>query len=196
MNAEKPSRFQTSLVATLVFSLATSLVINFFPFGENVVVNLAVGMILWLLLATIAGLTVNNKSVTYYVSVIVAISLSSKWLVPFRFPSIADSLLYPLSYLGFGYAVGVISEPIQNQIQNFIRGEKQISLRLTPKGILKGSLVLICVVFLSFIVIYSETVSAYFDQHPWVVALLGIIATAISSFYGGRQYGKRKKTEK
>ena len=40
--------------------------------------------------------------------------------------------------------------------------------------------------------LYSLAIMAYFDSHPWVVTLIGIIATATITFIVARFRGKNK----
>lgn len=183
-------------MTTFVFTLVASLALNFFPRSGNIYVDIFVILALWIVFSTIAGLIGKDRGLTYYVSLIVGVVWSSTFLIPYRFIHIADLVMFIFFPSLFGLSLGLGSEALRKVLFGYIKGERRVGLQITRRNLLLGSLLFASILVFSLGYAYSERAIAYFDQHPWVATLLGIIATGIFTFLGGKYYERRRGEEK
>jgi hypothetical protein len=195
MTFRKTSGFYVNLMTTFIFAAAVSLIPRWLPSITNQFIRLAIVIGLWILLSIVAGLVVREKLVTYYVSIVFVVVVAFTSFFPLRYINIGVPIGGTILASFFGLLVGLISEGICGRVQSYIEGERRIGLLITRKSLFFGALFLAAFTLSVFAFIHLESVVAYFDQHPWVVTILSIIATAILTFFGGKYYGRRGAEE-
>lgn len=192
MNTGKPDGLQGNLIVTFVFTLGLLLATALFPYSDNMFLNVIVVVVLWVLFPTIAGFVAEDSGLTYYVSIIAGVVLFSMFLFPYRFITLMGVILL-LAGAGIGAFFGFLSDVICRGVQSYVEGDRHLGLRTTGKFVLLGSLLLGFIVLMYLIYVDLANLVSYFDQHPWVITLVGIIVAAILAFLGRGYYEKRKE---
>lgn len=195
MNAGKPSRLQRNLILTFVFTLGLLLAMSFLPYSDNMFLNVIMVVGLWVLFPTIAGFVAGDSGLTYYIPTIAGVVLLSIPLFPYRFIDLMGVILL-LAGASVGAFFGFLSDLICRGVQSYIEGDRRLGLRTTGKFVLLSSLLLGLIVLMYLIYVDLANMVSYFDQHPWVITLVGIIVTAILAFLGRGYYEKRKEDKR
>jgi len=183
-------RFVPLLLATLAFSLPVTIIMLTVRFAENVAINFVVGVVILFLVSLSAGFVSKEEITPYLVSTIVMLAVSTSSFFPNRSPLWSSWLGIPSLGLIFGVAVGLSASETRTYILN-ARGLRRFTL--TKKSAAVSFLLVLLFVCSYAAYVNSETIVAYFDQHSWLVTIIGIFVSSIIAYFGRGYYEKRRR---